>query len=212
VDRAHARGIHVFLDAIQGLGVFPLDVRQCGVDFLAADGHKWMLGPEGAGFCFIKREHLNLLRPLYLGWNSVVHAFDFGKSELNLRPAAARYEGGSQNMAGFLGLRASLELLLGLGLRPSQSPLAERIVELTGHAAERLESCGAHLLHRPPPEHRSGILIFQLPGKDPAAVRQRCLDAGIVLSVRGGGLRISPHAYNDEADVERLVEALRSLR
>ena len=71
VERAHQRGILVFLDAIQGLGVFPMDVRQTPVDFLAADGHKWMLGPEGAGIFYVRREHLQRLRPIGVGWNSV---------------------------------------------------------------------------------------------------------------------------------------------
>ena len=74
VEMAHARGALLFLDAIQGLGVFPLDVNRTGVDFLAADGHKWMLGPEGAGMLYIRREHLERLRPLGVGWHSVVHA------------------------------------------------------------------------------------------------------------------------------------------
>ena len=100
----------MMLDAIQGLGAFPLDVRKTPVDFLAADGHKWMLGPEGAGIAYIRREHLDRLRPIGVGWHSVVHASDYTQIELNLKPTAARYEGGSQNMAGMLGLGASLEL------------------------------------------------------------------------------------------------------
>jgi len=100
-------GCLFFLDAIQGLGVFPIDVRDCGVDFLAADGHKWLLGPEGAGLFFVRQEHLSLLRPLMVGWNSVVQGSDYARIELNISNEAARYEGGSQNMVGFIGLGAS---------------------------------------------------------------------------------------------------------
>jgi selenocysteine lyase/cysteine desulfurase len=100
VALAHARGALVFLDAIQGLGVFPIHVQRLGLDFLAADGHKWLLGPEGAGIFYVRREHLTRLRPLSVGWNSVVGAHDFGRIDLDLRPDAARYEGGSRNMAG----------------------------------------------------------------------------------------------------------------
>src|SRR5262245_37883371 len=90
-------GCLFFLDAIQGLGVFPLDVQATGVDFLAADGHKWLLGPEGAGLLFVRQEHLSLLRPLMVGWNSVVQGSDYTRIELNIRNESARYEGGSQN-------------------------------------------------------------------------------------------------------------------
>ena len=121
VRAAHDRGILVFLDAIQGLGVFPLDVRDTEVDFLAADGHKWLMGPEGAGLFYLRREHLNRLRPLGVGWNSVKHAYDYARIALDLRDTAARYEGGSQNMCGLLGLGASLQMLTQFGLGPQQS-------------------------------------------------------------------------------------------
>src|SRR5487761_353558 len=111
VEVAHRRGALLFLDAIQGLGVFPLDVRQSQVDFLSSDGHKWLLGPEGAGLFYLRAEHLERLRPLGLGWNSVGQAHDFGQIDLRLKPSAARYEGGTYNMPGLLALGASLEML-----------------------------------------------------------------------------------------------------
>ncbi len=210
VEKAHQRGIYVFLDAIQGLGVFPLDVRDWGVDFFAADGHKWMLGPEGAGLLYVRLEHLALLRPLCVGWNSVVQAHDFSRCALDLRPAASRYEGGSSNMVGITALGASLELLASLGLSANASPVADRILQLTDFAAERLERIGAQIRSPRDDGHRSGILSFELPGADPAAVRRQCLSQGIVLSVRHGWIRISPHAYNNEHDLERLVDVLRA--
>ncbi len=97
----HRRGALFFLDAIQGLGVFPLDLSQGAVDFLAAAGHKWLLGPEGAGLFYVKREHLDLLRPLSVGWNSVQQGNAFSRSELRLRQAASRYESGSQKPGRF---------------------------------------------------------------------------------------------------------------
>ena len=179
------------------------------MDFLAADGHKWLLGPEGAGIFYVRREHLELLRPLSVGWNSVIQAHDFSRIELNLRPDASRYEGGSRNMVGHLALGASLDLLAGLGLGPDQSPLAERVLALTDEAAARLESIGAVIKSCRRPAHRSGILAFELPGRNAVEVRRHCLQAGVVLSVRAGNLRISPHAYNDDSDLDRLIEVLR---
>ena len=210
VSAAHERGIRVFLDAIQGLGVFPLDVRRCGVDFLAADGHKWMLGPEGAGLLFIRRELLDCLRPLNVGWNSVRNGHDFSRCEFDLRPTAARYEGGSANMAGIAAWGASLDLLVSCGLTPTDSPLAARILDWNERAVERLKQLGAVIRSPWQEGNRSGILSFELPGQDSAAVRRHCLHRGVVLSVRHGWLRISPHAYNDQDDLERLIDALRS--
>ncbi len=208
VQEAHRRGILVFLDAIQGLGVFPIDVRAWEVDFLAADGHKWMLGPEGAGLLFIRAEHLDLLRPLLVGWNSVQQSHDFSRCDLDLRPAAARYEGGSANMAGIAALGASLQLLASAGLTSDASPLADRVVQLTDLAIERLRSIGGLIRSPRVRGHDSGILAFELPGKSPSAVRRHCMERGVVLSVRHGWLRISPHAYNNEHDIDRLVTHL----
>jgi len=192
-EMAHSRGAFLFVDAIQALGVFPLDLRHTPVDFLAADGHKWLLGPEGAGVFYVRREHLDRLHPLGVGWNSVVHSHDFSHIELKLKDRAERYEGGSPNSAGLLGLAASVELL----------------ARLTDLACERLQSLGA-VIHsnRRFEEHKSGIVSFELPGRDPQALRAGCLEQQVVLSCRAGRLRISPHAYNDQEDLDRLIEAL----
>jgi selenocysteine lyase/cysteine desulfurase len=208
-ELVHDRGALLFVDAIQGMGVFPLDVKQTPVDFLAADGHKWMLGPEGAGFLFVRGEHLDLLRPMGVGWNSVVHAHDFSRIELDLRPSAARYEGGSQNMAGFLALGASLRLLQQFGLTSQQSPIAGRVLELTDRACERLGEIGAEIVSVRQGAHRSGIVAFRFSGRDLRAIRQHCLGQGVALGYRAGCLRISPHAYVNEDDIERLIEALK---
>lgn len=201
-------GCLLMLDAIQGLGVFPLDVQKTRIDFLAADGHKWLLGPENAGIFYLRKEHLNLLAPLGAGWNSVVQRYDFGNIEWRPRPEAARYEGGTQNMVGFIGLGASLELLLSQGAGPERNPLGERVVALTDYAAEKLTEAGAQLISPHAAGNRSGILTFRWRDADPLALRSQLAAAGIVVSSRGGGLRISPHAYNTEAEIDRLVEAL----
>lgn len=205
----HERGALFFLDAIQGLGVFPLDVQTSGVDFLAADGHKWLLGPEGAGLLYIRREHLDRLRPLGVGWNSVLAGSDYTRIEFELRPEAARYEGGSYNMVGFIGLAASVEVLASLGLGPRASPLADHVLAITDYACSGLSELGAEFLAPRLGAHRSGIVTFTLPGKDPQMIRQRLESAGIIVRCRAGGVRISPHAYNTTAEVDRFLEELR---
>jgi selenocysteine lyase/cysteine desulfurase len=203
-EMVHGRGALLFLDAIQGLGVFPLDVRRTPIDFLAADGHKWLLGPEGAGIFYLRREHLDLLRPLGVGWNSVAHDHDFTRIELDLKHAAERYEGGSTNAAGFIGLNASLDLLLRFG----PEAIGQRVLEITDLACHRLAGAGAVIDSFRGGDRRSGIVSFRLPGRDPDALRKQCLQRQVVLSCRAGRLRISPHAYNDASDIDRLIEAL----
>lgn len=203
-ELAHSHGALLFLDAIQGLGVFPLDVRRTPVDFLAADGHKWLLGPEGAGLFYVRREHLDRLRPIGVGWNSVVQAYDFQRISLELKPTAARYEGGSYNMPGFMALGASLELLASW---PTEQ-IAEKIVAVTDEICERLPGLGATIASCRQPPHASGIVSFELADRSPMAVRKHCLDQHVLLSCRGGRLRVSPHAYTNSDDIDRLIAAL----
>lgn len=203
---AHERGALLFLDAIQGLGVFPLDVAQTPVDFLSADGHKWLLGPEGAGVFYCRQEHLDTLRPLGVGWNSVKHSADFTHVELDLKDSAERYEGGSQNMVGFIGLAASLKCLMHYG--PAR--IATRLLEVTDELCEQLKSADATIHSSREPRHASGIVSFSIPGSDLAAVKREAIEHGIVLSYRGGRLRASPHAYTDSDDIERLAMFIRT--
>ena len=206
---AHRRGALLFLDAIQGLGVFPLDVQASGIDFLAADGHKWMLGPEGAGLLYIRREHLDRLRPMNCGWHSVLAGSRYDRIEFNLKPAAVRYEGGSQNMVGFTGLNASLEMLRDLGVGPTASPVADRVLEIADYAVAKLRALGLPLVSPHEGNHRSGIVTFQTPHVAPQDIRQSLFTAGIAVACRGGGIRLSPHGYAVEEEVDRLAEVLR---
>jgi selenocysteine lyase/cysteine desulfurase len=203
---AHRHNALFFVDAIQGLGVFPLDVRKTPIDGLAADGHKWLLGPEGAGLLYLRPELLAQLTPTGVGWNSVVHAADFGRIELDLKPTAGRYEGGSYNMPGFLALGASLQLLLELGTEN----LAAAILDFTDRAADALTELGAIVSSPRSDTSSSGILALELPGYDTDAVRRHCLQQGVAVACRAGRLRVSAHAYQNDQDLARLTEALRS--
>jgi selenocysteine lyase/cysteine desulfurase len=208
VEIVHQRGALLFLDAIQGLGAFALDVCRTPVDFLAADGHKWLLGPEGAGIFYLRREHLQRLRAVGVGWHSVVHSHDFSRIDLALRDTAVRYEGGSWNMAGTLALGASLGLIEQFG----PEAISRRVLEVTDLACRRLQQIGAVIRSDRRAPHASGIVLFDLPGCDPAAARTACLQRQVALGCRAGGLRISPHAYNDASDVDRLIDALEAAR
>jgi cysteine desulfurase/selenocysteine lyase len=205
---ARERGAHLFVDAIQGLGVFPIDVQRTPIDFLAADGHKWLLGPEGAGLFYLRREHLDMLRPTGVGWHSVAHSSDYARIELSLRQNAARFEGGTWNMPGILGLGGSLELLLEHGAEA----LSARVLEVTNDLCARLQERGATIASVRESNHASGIVSFDLPSINEATVRRLCLERGVVLNNRAGHVRVSAHAYNDTADLDRLFAALDEIR
>src|SRR5262249_36495562 len=191
------RGVHLFVDAIQGLGALPLDVQRTPVDFLAADGHKWLLGPQGAGVFYVRREMLDVLHPISVGWNSVVDCHNFSRLDFRLKPHAGRWESGTLNMPGILGLGASLELLLSIGL----AAVAERLMEVTDSLCERAHQIGIEVFSSRAAEEKSGIVSLIVPGRDLQQLKRRCRDAGIIVNHRGGRLRVSPHCYNDHEEI-----------
>lgn len=205
---AARRNCLLFVDAIQGLGAFPLNVRDTPIDFLAADSHKWLLGPEGAGIAYIRRDRLPLLRATGVGWNSVVQGSDYSHIELKLRETASRYEGGAKNISGLVGMGASFDVFESLGI----ANIAASILAITDYACNEIEKLGYRVISPRDSQHSSGIVSIDMPGLDVAAVRRHCLEQGVALAYRAGRLRISPHAYNNESDVDRFIAALRSFR
>ena len=201
---AHRHGAWLFVDAIQGLGAFPLDVEAMGIDALAADGHKWLLGPEGAGVFYVRPPLMDCLRPLGLGWNSVRHAGDFSNTDLDLKPHAGRYEGGTYNMPGIAGLEASLGWLDGMGF----ARIGSNILEITDHLCEKLSVIGARVSSNRTPEHSSGIVSFEMPGQSPRELMRACRERDVIINCRDGRLRASPHAYSTSDDIDRLIDVL----
>ncbi len=197
------RGVLFFVDAIQGLGVFPLDVRKTPVDFLAADGHKWLLAGEGTGILYVRRELVGRLRPTEVGWHSLVREFDFSPESPDLKPHAGRWEGGSLNVGGIVALGASLGLLLDAGV----DAVSARVLELTDYLCERARTAGLGVYSSRRPGEASGIVSLTGVADPPAAVR-RCRAAGVVINHRAGRVRVSPHAYNTTDEIDRLINLL----
>jgi selenocysteine lyase/cysteine desulfurase len=199
------RGVHFFVDAIQGLGVLPLDVQRTPIDFLSADGHKWLLGPQGAGIFYVRRELVDFLHASSVGWSSVVNYHDFSKIDFRLKPHAGRWENGTLNFAGILGLGASLQLLLDVGIPAVEA----RVLELTDYLCDRARAIGIEVFSSRNLGERSGIVSLLVPGRDLQQLKRSCRDAGIVVNHRAGRLRISPHCYNTTGEIDRLIEMLR---
>lgn len=208
IAQAKVRGVLVFVDAIQGLGAFPLDAESLQVDFLAADGHKWLLGPEGAGVLYIAQRNLERLTPQMIGWNSVVRTTGYSNQNLTLRSQAARFEGGSSNAVGMIGFGASVQTLLDAGCHNPTSGFSEAILNLADYAVVRLKSIGAEVYRDYDRSNYSGIVSFDMPGAEPGLVRKRCISQNVILSVRDNRLRIAIHGYNTEHDVDRLIDAI----
>jgi selenocysteine lyase/cysteine desulfurase len=199
------RGVYFFVDAIQSLGVFPLDVRQTPIDFLAADGHKWLLGAEGAGIFYMRQELVERLHPVGVGWNSVVRSRDFSRIDFRLKPNAGRWESGSLNLAGITGLGASLEMLLGIGIRE----IAGRVLELTDYLCENAARAGLEVYSSRRPGEQSGIVSLVAAGAEPRSLVRQCRAAGIAINQRAGRLRVSPHCYNTREEIDRLLDVLK---
>jgi selenocysteine lyase/cysteine desulfurase len=200
------RGILFFVDAIQGLGVFPLDVQRAPIDSLAADGHKWLLGPEGAGIFYLRRDLVERLHPVGVGWNSVVGGRNFSRIDFQLKPHAGRWESGSLNMGGIMALGASLELLLGIGI----PAIAARVLELTDQLCARAEAAGFEVFSSRRPVDKSAIVSLIVPGRDPRQTVRHCRGERIAINQRAGRIRLSPHCYNTEEEIEQVLRVLAS--
>lgn len=204
----HDAGALVCADVIQGLGVVPAQLQAWGVDFAMADAHKWLVGPEGLGVLYVSAACLDLLRPLEPGWNSVAHREQWDNLELEWDTTARRLEGGSHNFAGIYALGASLELLAAAGVEA----VWRHVDQLCQRACQGLAAeAGAAILCDRSPAGRSGIVTFGLDGWEPPEVNRHLLEQGIVCSPRGGGVRVSPHAYNTFEEIDRLVAAVAAL-
>ena len=193
-----------FVDAIQGLGAFPLDVRACHVDAFASDGHKWLIGPEGCGILYINQELQERVEPVEFGWTNVAGYADYGSRDMTLRPDAGRYECGTLNTIGCFGLKAAIEFLLEVGVRE----IAPVVQNLGDRIAAGVEAKGYEVLGNRTPETGAGIVSFRKPGLDAREIVTRLRAQGIVAAPRAGWVRTSPHFYISPEEIDRLIEAL----
>jgi selenocysteine lyase/cysteine desulfurase len=206
-ELCHERGVALFVDAIQGLGPLVIDVRQTPVDFLAADGHKWLLGPESAGLLYVRRDWIDRLRPIGVGWHSVVGSYNSLRNEFRLKPSAERWEGGSCNMPGLQCFGASLSLFHELG----PPMVSARVMDRAEAAREAAGSAGWTVVGSKRAGDQSAIVVVERDQVDPQAAARALRGEGVVVSCRRGRLRISPHFYNNDDDFRRLRSGLERL-
>jgi len=205
----HSRGVLFALDAIQTLGVFPLDVCKAHVDMLSADAHKWMLGPMAMGIVYVAERHFETVRPTLLGaWNVKSPRF-LTQDRVDFVPTAQRYEPGVLNAVGVYGMKAALELLLAEGVES----IASRVMELKSGLHSRLSAHGFQTVGPVDGSNASGILTVWHPSVPSSRLFARLEAEGIVASLRFDRtgrefIRFSPHFYNTTSELERVSEVL----
>jgi cysteine desulfurase/selenocysteine lyase len=192
------------VDAIQGMGAFPIDVRACHIDTLAADGHKWMMGPEGCGILYVSEALQDQVDPVEFGWTNVAGYNDYASRDMALRPDAGRYECGTLNTIGIYGLRAAIEFLLEV----TPGEMAPVVQNLGDRIAGGVEAKGYQLMIPRTPETGAGIVSFRRPGVDAVELVGRLKKAGISVAPRAGWVRTSPHFYISPAEIDRFLAEL----
>jgi len=192
------RDILFCVDAIQSLGILRMDVKRDNIDFLAADGHKWMLSVEGLGGFYISKNVLEKIYPATVGWDSMVNASDFMNYDFTFRPDAKRFEEGSFNTMSIYALGAALDLLLEIGIDTIQSSALSQ----GDYLVDGLQQRGIKILNSMIPKERSGIISYALTA-DLQKLTAYMAENNVSLTVRDGMVRLSPHFYNsqDEADL-----------
>ncbi len=201
------RGILFVVDAIQSLGVIPFDVQACQADVVVADGHKWMMGPEGLALLYCRdalRERLQLHQ---YGWHMVEDAGDFDRIDWQPAHSARRFECGSPNMLGIHALHASLSLLQKTGIKN----IAGRVLELTRRIIDQVDGLGFELLTPRDPDARAGIVTFRVPERDNQSLYQELMTYRVICAHRAGGIRFSPHFHNTPEQIDTAFQRLKTL-
>ena len=212
---AHEHDAFVIGDSFHHLGVFPLDVKQDGLDALVCGMYKWMQGPHGAAFVYTKHDRLKGMDPNYIGWHGVKDSVArrlinqeglFGKpfniEETTPAPDATMFEGGSWGVISIVGAKAALEF----ALKHDQTERSHRVLKVTEHLIEGLKKKGRKIQSPTQSDRRSGIVVFEDP--DPMDSYEKLKKQNITVAARVGALRASPHYYNTEEEIDKLLAAL----
>ena len=201
----HEHGAYLIVDAIQSVGTMPIDVKRDDVDFLMASCYKWLLSPPGAAYLFVKDELIEKFEPPFVGWASVdqqvfetVDPWDIWS--LSLSKTASRFQIGTSSIISLVGATVAMKMLLDFGTENIQ----RRIKKLTDHLIGSVEDLGLKLQTPQEKPCRSGIVNFRI--NRPKKLADRLNKKGIVVSARSNGIRVAPHYYNTEQEVDRLME------
>ena len=198
------KGVYFIVDAIQSLGQLPVDVKNTPIDILTADAHKWMLGPEGIGIFYCARHMTEQLKLYEVGWNSMQDAGNYDSYDATPASTARRFECGALNTMGIYALKAAVDLLNEVGV----GHIEDRLSLLTNTLVDRLIKNGYTILSPRGIQEGSGIVTFKSERYETGVLHKTLRSHHIIGAKRGGGIRISPHFYNTEEEVLRVVDTL----
>jgi selenocysteine lyase/cysteine desulfurase len=209
VEAARGAGAYVLVDDFHGSGIVPIDVHALGIDFLLSGALKWLCGGQGIAFLYCRRDLVERLEPLVVGWFGTEDPFDFDRSGLRLRADARRFETGTYALPQAWTASGGLDIISEVGvdaIRARNQELGRRII---GRADEH----GLEVLSPRDDDRRGGLVRLRVPGGrvGAEALLHRLLERDVVLDQRGDALRLSPHFFNDEADIDRCFEELTAL-
>ncbi|MFH0988803.1 MAG: aminotransferase class V-fold PLP-dependent enzyme [bacterium] len=208
-EYCRARGILFLVDGIQAVGAVHIDVQNMNIDALAAGAQKWQLSPQGSGFLYLTETLQSMINQKYFGWLGVVEPWDFFNYEQQPAASARRYEGGTLNIPCIYGMNAALKMFVELGM----DRIEQHILSLTRMLIEGiLSNERIRLLSPIQDEERAGIVTIQLPTDvDVSKIHEALMSHKILISLREGRIRFSPHFYNTPEEIETTMETLREI-
>jgi selenocysteine lyase/cysteine desulfurase len=196
------------VDAIQSLGVLTMDVEAIKADFVMADGHKWLLAPEGLAVFYSRESARKQLKNNEFGWHMVEGLYDFDSQDWRETESARRFECGSPNMLCIHALHASLSLLLEIGMEA----ISARVLDNTDYLIRSLKQIpGMQIITPEYPGQHAGIVTFCPPAADISTLHSQLMAKGVICAMRGGGIRFSPHFYTTRESLDTAISTLKSL-
>ena len=206
VERAQQVGARVILDIYQGAGAVPIDLTGLGVDFAVGGSVKWLCGGPGAGYLYVRPDLIRTLRPSVVGWAGHAEPFGFETGAIRYADGIERFQSGTPNVPALYSARAGYEIVAEIGV----PVIRARSLQLTGRLMDAAMRQGWRL-NTPAGDHeRGGSVIIDVP--DGAKVTEELLRRNVIVDYRpSAGIRIAPHFYNTEEEIDRVVQAMEEI-
>ena len=206
IEKAHRVGAHVILDIYQAAGVIPISLAEVGADFAVGGSVKWLCGGPGAGYLYVRPDLAKRLEPAFVGWAAHAEPFAFEAAAIRYADAPERFQSGTPNVPALYAARAGYEIVAEVGIEAIRA----KSLRLTRRLMDRAANSGFTINTPPADEERAGAVIVDVP--DGYAVTQELIRRGVLVDYRpGAGIRLSPHFYNTDTDVEHAMDVLEDI-